>query len=179
MGFKHKKEKAKKRFYRNNEQIRVPNVRVIDEDGTQVGILSTLEALSLAREKDLDLVEISPLSNPPVCKIMDFDKFRYQLVKREKQAKKKQHVVHVKEIRLSPNIEAHDFEFKVKQARKFIGEGNKVKLNMRFRGRLITHTELGVEVLDRFSEAVSDIAEVDGKPSMEGRRNMVMVLVKK
>ena len=179
MGFKHKKEKAKKRFYRTNEQIRVPNVRVIDEDGTQVGILSTLEALSLAREKDLDLVEISPLSNPPVCKIMDFDKFRYQLVKREKQAKKKQHVVHVKEIRLSPNIEAHDFEFKVKQARKFIGEGNKVKLNMRFRGRLITHTELGVEVLDRFSEAVSDIAEVDGKPSMEGRRNMVMVLVKK
>lgn len=179
MGFKHKKEKAKKRFYRNNEQIRVPNVRVIDEDGTQVGILSTLEALSLAREKDLDLVEISPLSNPPVCKIMDFDKFRYQLVKREKQAKKKQHVVHLKEIRLSPNIEAHDFEFKVKQARKFIGEGNKVKLNMRFRGRLITHTELGVEVLDRFSEAVSDIAEVDGKPSMEGRRNMVMVLVKK
>jgi len=179
VGFKHKKEKAKKRFYRTNEQIRVPNVRVIDEDGTQVGILSTLEALSLAREKDLDLVEISPLSNPPVCKIMDFDKFRYQLVKREKQAKKKQHVVHVKEIRLSPNIEAHDFEFKVKQARKFIGEGNKVKLNMRFRGRLITHTELGVEVLDRFSEAVSDIAEVDGKPSMEGRRNMVMVLVKK
>lgn len=168
----------KKKEIRVNDQITSPHVRVIGTDGKQIGILNIAEANKIASEARLDLVEIVPNSNPPVCKIIDFGKYKYELSKKEKIQKKKQHVIHVKEIRLSPKIEEHDFDFKIRHARRFLEQGNKVKLNILFKGRQITHKEFGDQLLEKFIEQLSDIARVESEPHIEGR-NMVAVLIKK
>ncbi len=153
-------------------------MRVIDEEGKQVGIIPISEAQKLAQDAGLDLVEIVPNAKPPVCKIIDYGKYKYELGKKEKQMKKKQHVIHVKEIRLSPKIEEHDFNFKVNHARKFIEQGNKVKVNILFKGRQITHVEFGREVINKFAAELEDIAKIEMGPKIDGR-NMVAVFVKK
>ena len=153
----------------------MPEVRVIGADGGQVGILPTHEAMRLAEEQGLDLVEISPRAVPPVCRIMDFGKFKYQESKKEKASRKHQSTVVIKEIKLRPKTDTHDFDFKVKHIRRFLSEGNKVRLVIVFRGREIVHPETGQSMLDDVSKAVGDVAQIDQKPSMEGRR-MVMVL---
>ncbi|MCF0135956.1 MAG: translation initiation factor IF-3 [Lachnospiraceae bacterium] len=158
-----------------NEEIREKEVRLIDQDGTQLGIVPTKEALNTAYEKNLDLVMIAPNSNPPVCRIMDYSKYRFDQMKKEKEAKKKQKIVEIKEVRLSPNIGDHDFETKLKNAQKWLAEGNKVKVSVRFRGREITHNDLGREVLNKFAEAVAEVGTVDKAAKMEGR-SMVMFL---
>ncbi|MBD3288617.1 translation initiation factor IF-3 [candidate division KSB1 bacterium] len=170
--------KIKKKAIRVNEQIRVPKVRVIGSDGAQVGILGIQKANELAEEQGLDLVEVSPNSDPPVCKIMDFGKYKYELSKKEKLVRKKQHVIQVKEIRLRPSIEDHDFDFKLKNARKFLEQGNKVKFNVMFRGREMAHQEFGKQLLNRIMEELDDIAKAENKPKLEGR-NMVLFLIKK
>lgn len=153
-------------------------MRVVKEYGEQVGIKPINEALQLAYEDGLDLVEISPNANPPVCKIMDFGKYKYELSKKEKSSKKKQATVNLKEIRLRPKIEEHDYDFKMKHARKFLEAGNKVKASVLFRGRELAHKEFGRKILDRLQEDLSDISKVEREPLLEGR-NMVMYLVKK
>ncbi|MBC8183351.1 translation initiation factor IF-3 [candidate division KSB1 bacterium] len=163
---------------RINDQITSPNVRVINFDGKQIGVISINEALERARDAGLDLVEIVPNSNPPVCKIIDYGKYKYELSKKDKIIKKRQHVIHVKEIRLSPKIEEHDFNFKTKHARKFIEQGNKVKLNILFRGRQITHLEFGKVLIEKFVKELEDIAKLESPPNVEGR-NMVAILLKK
>ncbi|HDH57810.1 MAG TPA: translation initiation factor IF-3 [Bacteroidetes bacterium] len=163
---------------RINEQIRITPVRLIDEDGTQVGIVDIREARELAQERELDLVEIAPTAKPPVCRIMDFGKYRYEMAKRERGAKK-QASSQMKGIRLSPKISDHDFNFKAEAARKFLQQGHKVKVSVIFRGRLITHKEFGEEVINRFAEALEDVAKVESSPKMEGHRNMVLILAKK
>lgn len=168
----------KKKIVRVNEQIRSPKVRVIGADGSQVGIINVKEANTMADEQGLDLVEVSPNSDPPVCKIMDFGKFKYEQSKKEKLVRKKQHVIHVKEIRLRPSIEAHDFDFKLKNARKFLEQGNKVKFNVIFRGREMAHQEFGKQLLGRITEELDDIAKAENTPRVEGR-NMVLFLIKK
>ncbi|MDW7682444.1 MAG: translation initiation factor IF-3, partial [bacterium] len=159
----------KKKEARVNEQITSPTVRVINYDGTQIGVLNIKEAKNLATEAGLDLVEIVPNSNPPVCKIIDYGKYKYEASKKEKQMKKRQHVIQFKEIRLSPKIEEHDFSFKVKHARNFIEQGNKVKVSVFFKGRQITHVEFGRQVIDRFISEVEDIAKLETDPQFEGR----------
>ena len=144
-------------------------MRVVGADGEQVGILTIEEALARADEVGLDLVEVSPNSNPPVCKIMNYGKYRYEVSKKEKQTRKKQHVIHVKEIRMRPKIESHDFDFKVKHARKFIEEGNKVKVTVLFKGREMVHREFGSTLLERLTTELEDIAKVERAPQMEGR----------
>lgn len=161
--------------FRINEEIRVREVRVIDSDGNQLGILSSRDALRLAEEKQLDLVEISPAAKPPVCKIMDYGKYRYEQSKREKEAKKKQKIISVKEVKLRPNIEDHDFEVKAKNAARFLKEGDKVKATIIFRGREIVHTQLGQKLLKRLAERVQDISQVERQPKLEGK-NMIMIL---
>lgn len=161
-----------------NEQIRDREVRLIDDEGNQLGIVSSKEAQRLAREKNLDLVKIAPKAKPPVCKIIDYGKFRYEQAKREKEAKKKQSVMSVKEVRLSPNIEQHDINTKLKQANKFLSNGDKVKVSVRFRGRELAHTAGGRDILLKFAEGLKDIAEIEKHPKMEGR-SMIMFLVKK
>lgn len=156
----------------------MPKVRLISPEGKQIGIMSVENALRIAREMDLDLVEVAPEANPPVCKIMDYGKYRYELSKREKNIKKKQHVITIKEIRLRPKIEDHDFDFKLKHARKFLESGNKVKATVVFRGREMVHKELGVHILEKMAEELSDIARVEGELQSEGR-NMIMYFVKK
>lgn len=151
---------------------------MVRDDGHQVGIKPINEALQLAYEEDLDLVEISPNANPPVCKIMDFGKYKYELSKKEKSSKKKQATINIKEIRLRPKIEEHDYDFKMKHARKFLEAGNKVKASVLFRGRELAHKEFGKKILDRLQEDLSDISKVEREPVLEGR-NMVMYLVKK
>ena len=141
-----------------NEEIREREVRLIDEDGTQVGIVPTQNAMNMAIEKNLDLVMIAPGSKPPVCKLMDYSKYQFDQKKKEKEARKKQKTMEVKEVRLSPNIGDHDFEVKRKNAQKFLEEGNKVKVSVRFRGREMTHTELGRDVLVKFAEGISDVS---------------------
>ncbi len=158
-----------------NEEIRDKEVRLIDQDGTQLGIVATKDALNTAYEKNLDLVMIAPNSKPPVCKIMDYSKYRFDQMKKEKEAKKKQKVTEVKEVRLSPNIGDHDFDTKLKNAQKFLQDGNKVKVSVRFRGREITHNELGRDVLIKFADAISSVGTIDKAPKMEGR-SMVMFL---
>lgn len=159
-----------------NEQIRDKKVRLIDEDGTQIGIVPINVALEKAQSKNLDLVCISPKANPTVCKIMDYGKYRYDTIKKEKEDKKKQKTIQVKEVRFSVNVETHDLETKANQARKFIQNGDKVKVSARFRGRELGHKELGYDVLDEFIEILGDDAKVDVKPKMEGR-SLVMYLV--
>ena len=151
-----------------NEAIRDREVRLIDADGTQLGVVSGREALRLAQEKDLDLVKIAPQAQPPVCKILDYGKYRFEQQKREKEAKKNQKVIEIKEIRLSLNIDTNDFNTKVNQAEKFLKAGHKIKVSIRFRGREMAHTNLGHEVQKRFAEALPD-AQVDKPPKLEGR----------
>ncbi|MBP7332363.1 MAG: translation initiation factor IF-3 [Firmicutes bacterium] len=161
--------------FRINEEIRAREVRVINSDGDQLGIFSSREALRLAEEKQLDLVEISPAAKPPVCKIMDFGKYKYEQSKREKEARKKQKIICVKEVKLRPNIEDHDFEVKAKNAIRFLKEGDKVKATIIFRGREIVHTQLGQKLLKRLAERVQDISLVERQPKLEGK-NMIMIL---
>lgn len=161
-----------------NGQIRDKEVRVIGTDGEQLGIMSAREAQKLADEAELDLIKIAPKAKPPVCKIMDYGKFRYEQQKREKEAKKKQHVVETKEIRLSPNVELNDLKTKANNARKFITKGDKVKVTLRFRGREMAHISSSAHVLDDFAEMLEDIAQISKAAKLEGR-NMTMFLEKK
>jgi translation initiation factor IF-3 len=153
----------------------VPEVRVIGADGSQVGILATHEALKLAEEQGLELVEVNPRAAPPVCKIMDFGRFKYETSKKEKASRKHQSTIVLKEIKLRPKTDEHDFDFKVKHIRRFLSEGNKCKLVVVFRGREIVHPEMGQQMLDQVVKAVSDIAMIEQRPMMEGRR-MVMII---
>lgn len=152
-----------------NEEIRDSEIRLIGEDGSQLGIMTPSEALAIAVEKDLDLVKIAPTSKPPVCRIMDYGKFRFEQSKREKEARKNQHVIEIKEIRLSPGIGTNDFNFKLKNGQKFLADGNRVKVTVRFRGREMAHTEIGEELLLRFAAGCGDIASVDKNPKLDGR----------
>lgn len=152
-----------------NDDIDFLQIRVIGSDGEQLGIMSSEEALKLAYDKGLDLVAMSAQANPPVCKIMDFGKYRFEREKREKEAKKKQQIVELKEIQLSPRIDTHDFETKAKQAVKFLSSGNKVRVVMRFKGREMSHMAIGREIIDRFAEFCSEAGNVDKKPSVDGR----------
>ena len=158
-----------------NEEIRDKEVRVIDTDGTMLGVMSIDEALNLAGEKKLDLVNISPNAKPPVCKILDYGKYRYELQKKEKEAKKKQKTTQVKEIRLSTFIEDHDIQVKAKTASKFLQDGDKVKVSLRFRGRERDYQARGMEVMNAFADSVSDVSVVEKKPLFEGR-SLTMVL---
>lgn len=158
-----------------NEGIRAKEVRLIGADGDQIGIVSINEALDAAREADLDLVNIAPNAKPPVCKVIDYGKYRYEAMKREKEAKKKQKVINVKELRLSPNIDTHDLEVKANQANNFLKKGDRVKVTVRFRGRELGHTSIGKDVLNDFAELTSENGIIDKKPTMEGR-SMVMFL---
>ncbi|MCP1354997.1 translation initiation factor IF-3 [Aneurinibacillus migulanus] len=161
-----------------NEDIRAREVRLIDHEGEQVGIVPFREALRLAQEKELDLVNIAPTAKPPVCRIMDYGKFRYEQQKKEKEARKNQKVVDIKEVRLSPTIEEHDFQTKLRNTVKFLENGNKVKLTIRFRGRAITHSEIGQQVMEKLAKEVENISTVERKPKMEGR-SMIMILAPK
>jgi translation initiation factor IF-3 len=161
--------------YRVNHRIRVPEVRVVLEDGTQLGIMSRDDALRLAEEKGQDLVEIAARSNPPVCRIMDYGRFKYEQSKKQKQARKHAASMELKEIKFRPKTEQHDMDFKIKHVRRFLEEGNKCRLVIVFRGREITHPDTGVAVLNRVVDATSDIASVEVRPSLEGKR-MLMIL---
>ena len=161
-----------------NEQIRDKEVRVIGTDGEQLGIMSAKEALNLAEEAGVDLVKIAPTAKPPVCKIVDYGKYKYELTRKEKEAKKKQKVIETKEIRLSPNIDTNDLNTKINAARKFISKGDKVKVTLRFRGREMAHMANSKHILDDFAEALSDVATVDKAPKVEGR-SMAMFLTEK
>ena len=153
---------------RLNDQIRISPVRLIDESGGQVGIVSIEEARDMARTRGLDLVEVAPDARPPVVKLMDYGKYKYEAQRAAREAKKKQHHVQVKEVKFRPGIEDHDYEFKVRHARRFLSEGNKVKMTMMFRGRQITHPEVGRVVLLRLIEDLADVAKVESQPSSKG-----------
>ena len=161
-----------------NEQIRDKEVRLIGEDGEQLGIMSAKEAQKLAEEAGLDLVKIAPTAKPPVCKIVDYGKYKYEQTRKEKEAKKKQKVIDVKEIRLSPNIDTNDLNTKVNAARKFLSKGDKVKVTLRFRGREMAHMNSSKHILDDFAENLKDIAVVEKAPKVEGR-SMTMFLTEK
>jgi len=161
---------------RVNERIRVPQVRVIGDDGEQVGVLPVREALTLAQSKGLDLVEVSPTARPPVCRIMDFGKFKYEQNLRARKAKKKQHHTHLKEIKMRPKIDDHDYDFKMRHAREFLGERDKVKFTITFRGREMAHTEIGHELMKRILAELADVGLVESPPRQEGRSiNAVMM----
>ena len=161
-----------------NEDIRDKEIRVIGSNGDQLGIMSASEALDIAAKQNLDLVKISPQANPPVCKIMDYGKYRFEMAKREKENRKNQRVVNIKEVKLSPSIDTHDFETKLKAAVKFLGGGDKVKVTVRFRGREVQHAKLGEELLARFAEGASEVGNVEKAPKLEGK-NMAMVIAPK
>ena len=161
-----------------NGQIRDKEVRLIGEDGEQKGIMPIKEAMRLAQEAELDLVKIAPKAQPPVCKIIDYGKYRYELARKEKDARKKQKTVEIKEVRLSPNIDTNDLNTKVNNARKFIGKGNKVKVTLRFRGREMAHVQQSRHILDDFAQQLADVASVEKPAKLEGR-NMSMVLTEK
>ena len=165
---------------RINEEIRVRggSIRVTDVEGNSLGIMQVREALNMAMEHHLDLVEIAPKANPPVCRIMDFGKYRYEQQKREKEARKKQKVISVKEVKLRPNIEQHDFDVKLKNAVRFLEEGNKVKVTIMFRGRELSHPELGREILGRVAEQLKDSVSIERDAKLEGK-NMIMILAPK
>lgn len=152
-----------------NEQIRDKEVRLISQDGEQLGIVSSKEAQKMADEKQLDLVKISPNANPPVCKIMDYSKYKFDQTKKEKEARKKQKIVSVKELRLSPNIDTHDIQVKVKKAIEFLKDGNKIKVCIRFRGREMARTDVAQKILEDFAQQVSEYGAVDKPPKMEAR----------
>ena len=155
--------------------IRVPQVRVVDAEGNQLGVMTTREALETAENSGLDLVEVAATANPPVCRIMDYGRFKYQTSKKAKDAKKKQSVIHIKEVKLRGKAEEHDFQFKVRNARRFLEDGDKVKISIIFRGREITHTELGMSMLKRVQEELKDVASIESPPRLEGR-NMSMLV---
>ena len=161
-----------------NGQIRDKEVRVISEDGEQLGIISSKDAMKLAREAELDLVKIAPKAQPPVCKIIDYGKYKYELARKEKEAKKKQKTVEVKEVRLSPNIDTNDLNTKMNNAKKFITKGNKVKVTLRFRGREMAHMQQSKHILDDFAEMLADVAVIE-KPAKQEGRSMSMVLTEK
>jgi translation initiation factor IF-3 len=163
---------------RVNRQIRISPIRVIAPDGAQLGVMPVEEALAAAQERGLDLVEVAPLARPPVAKIMDYGKFKFEQAKAARAAKKKQHVIHLKEVKYRPGIDDHDFAFKTRHAREFLEEGNKVKVTMMYRGRQMAHIDLGREVLDRVAGELKDIAKIEQEPKLEGR-NMSMVLAPK
>ena len=158
-----------------NEQIRDKEIRLIGADGQQMGIMSPRDALRMAQDKDLDLVKVAPAAKPPVCKILDYGKYRFEMQKKEKEAKKNQKVVEIKEIRLSLNIDTNDFNTKANQAAKFLEQGHKVKVSIRFRGREMAHTSLGLDVHKRFAEALAGRAVVDKQPKLEGRSMMMFL----
>jgi translation initiation factor IF-3 len=160
---------------RVNHQINVPNVRLVREDGSMVGVVTTREAINMAADAGLDLVEVSPNATPPVCKILDLGKFKYEEQKRKNEARKKQKVIEVKEIKLRPGIDTHDYDVKMRSVHRFLEEGDKVKITMRFRGREMAHQELGVKVLDRVKADLDAVAKVESAPKMEGRQ-MIMVI---
>lgn len=153
---------------RVNEMIKVREVRLVTDDGTQ-RVVSTYEALQMARDAGMDLVEVSPMAVPPVCKILDFGKYRFELEKKTRESKKKQKVIKLKEVRMQPRIDKHDMEFKTKQILEFLDEGNKTKVTVRFRGREMAHTELGKVVLDKVLEMLGDVYVLESPPKMEGR----------
>ena len=161
-----------------NEQIRDKEVRLIGEDGAQLGIMSAREAYRIAQEADLDLVKIAPMAKPPVCKIIDYGKYKYELARKEKEAHKKQKMIDIKEVRLSPNIDTNDLNTKINSARKFLKKGDKVKVTLRFRGREMAHMNQSKYILDDFAEQLSEIASVEKAPKVEGR-SMTMVLAEK
>ena len=158
-----------------NEDIQAPEVRLISDTGEQLGLMSSEEALKIAVEKEMDLVMIAPGSKPPVCKIMDYGKYRFEQAKREKEAKKNQRVIEIKEIRMSPSIGDNDFNTKLRAGQKFLAEGNRLKVTIRFRGREMAHTNIGEKLLKDFAAKCSDIANMDKNPKLEGR-NMSMFL---
>ena len=162
-----------------NEQIRDKEIRLIGESGEQLGIMSSREALKLAEEAGLDLVKIAPTAKPPVCKIVDYGKYRYELARKEKDAKRKQKVIEVKEIRMSPNIDTNDLNTKVGAARKFPEKGNRVKVTLRFRGREMAHMSTSKHILDDFAQMLSDIAVVEKMPKVEGRSMIMFLTVKR
>ncbi len=160
---------------RINDQIRVRQVRLIDADGEQVGVVDIADALKRAEDSGLDLVEISPNAEPPVCKILDYGKFKYEQQKKANEARKKQKTIDLKELKLRPTIEKHDYEVKMRNARRFLEEGDKVKITMRFRGREMAHTGIAMEVLNRVKAELADLSKIEQEPKLEGRQ-MIMVL---
>lgn len=165
----------KEKRARVNRQIRISPVRVITAAGEQLGVLPIEEALAAADARGLDLVEVAPTARPPVVKIMDYGKYKFEEAKAAKAAKKKQHIIHLKEVKFRPGIDDHDFDFKTRHAREFLLEGNKVKVTMMFRGRQLAHVEIGRAVLDRVAEVLADVGKIEAYPKLEGR-NMTMVI---
>ena len=161
-----------------NEKIRLREVQVIDEQGQKLGIMSSNEAMDIAFEKKLDLVLVAPNGNPPVCRIMNYGKYKFEQAKKEKEARKNQKSFEVKEIRITPNIDSHDYQFKCKNARKFLEDGNKVKITVRFRGREVNYVKSGEDVLNKFIEDLADVSQVEKKPLLEGK-NLFIILSKK
>jgi len=161
-----------------NEEIRDKEIRVVTDDGEQLGIMSSAQALKLAEERNLDLVKIAPQATPPVCKIMDYGKYRFEQSKREKEAKKNQKVITLKEVRLSPTIDTHDLDVKAKSAAGFLKDGDKVKVSLRFKGRQMTHTDQGLQVMNEFFSKVADSAAMEKSAKLEGR-SMFMILAPK
>lgn len=161
-----------------NEGIRAQQVRLVGQNGEQVGIKSKTEALAMAHQVNLDLVMVAPGAKPPVCRIMDYGKFRFEQQKKDREARKNQKVISIKEIRLSPSIEEHDFNTKMRNAKKFLEKGDKVKASVRFRGRAITHSDLGRQVLEKLAEECADVSVIEARPKMEGR-SMFLVLAPK
>ena len=164
---------------RVNDRIRISPVRLIDENGDQLGIVATDEARSLASDRGLDLVEVAPNARPPVCRFMDYGKYKYEQARKAREAKKKQHVIQVKEVKLRPKIETHDIEFKLRHAKRFLEEGHKVKFTLMFRGREVTHPELGVRLLEQVKDELEDIGEIESDISHEGRTLTMMMGPKK
>lgn len=160
---------------RVNDRIRISPIRLIDEDGEQLGIVATDEARRLATDRGLDLVEVAPNARPPVCRLMDYGKYKYEQARKAREAKKKQHVIHVKEVKLRPKIETHDIEFKLRHARRFLEDGDKVKFTLMFRGREVTHPELGVRLLNQVKDELTDVANVESDISHEGRTMTMMM----
>ena len=163
---------------RANHRIRAREVRVIGEDGEQIGVVATSEGLRIAREKNLDLVEVAPNASPPVCRIMDFSKYKYEQEKKERLARKKQRIMHIKEIRLKPNIEEHDYQTKLRHLKRFLGRGDKTKINLRFRGREMAHIDTGRQLMARITKDLSEIAQVERAPVLDGKF-MVMIITPK
>ena len=158
-----------------NDEIRDREVRLISATGEQLGILSTREALERAMDANLDLVKISPTANPPVCKLMDYGKYKFEQTKREKEARKNQHVVEIKEVRMSPSIDVNDFNVKLRNAQKFLAEGNRVKVTVRFRGREMAHTDIGKGLLLKFAEQCGEVATLDKDPKLDGRHMSIFL----
>ena len=167
-----------KQGHQINEEIRDKEVRLVSADGEQLGIMTAQEALSKAEEANLDLVKISPNAVPPVCKLMDYGKFKFEQTKREKEAKKNQRVVEIKEVRMSPGIDVNDFNVKLRNAQKFLADGDRVKVTVRFRGREMTHTEIGRDLLLKFAEQCSEVATMDKEPKLDGRHMSIFLSAK-